>query len=65
MDTEERIDATLVDVQAAFTEWDRRYREDPDKFVSEATRLLKGTPDTYGAACAPYFQKILAEIQGA
>jgi hypothetical protein len=48
---------------AAFTEWDRRYREEPERFMSEATHLLKKTPETYGAACAPYFMKILKELK--
>jgi hypothetical protein len=48
----------------AFTEWDRRYREDPEAFQAEAARLLKGTPETYGDAAAPYFVAILAEQAG-
>lgn len=47
---------------AAFTEWDRRYREEPERFMSEAQHLLKETPQTYGQVCAPYFLKILAEL---
>ena len=43
----------------AFTEWDRRYRDDPKKFMSEAEHLLRETPYTYGQACAPYFVSIL------
>ena len=43
----------------AFTEWERRYREDPDEFMSEAHKLLKESPETYGEACAPYFIEIL------
>lgn len=46
----------------AFTEWDRRYREEPERFMSEAQHLLKETPETYGEACAPYFIKLLEEI---
>lgn len=44
---------------AAFTEWDRRYREEPERFQSEGVRLLKETPETYGAACAPYLLALL------
>ena len=33
----------------------------PERFQNEAARLLKGTPATYGAACAPYLLAILAE----
>ena len=46
---------------AAFTEWDRRYREEPERFYSEATRLLKKTPEQYGDAAAPY---LLALVTG-
>jgi len=60
MDT---INATDGQIQATFTEWDRRYREDPEKFVNEATRLLKSTPKDYGESCLPYFKEILEEIQ--
>lgn len=55
--------ATPQQINAAFTEWDRRYREEPERFTSEATHLLKETPETYGAAAGPYFLKILEEIQ--
>jgi len=61
----ENIFATPAEIAAAFTEWDRRYREDPEVFQAEAARLLKGTPETYGEACAPYFIKILANLRGA
>jgi hypothetical protein len=43
----------------AFTEWDRRYREEPERFMSEAVHLLKGTPETYGAEAAPYLIALL------
>lgn len=47
----------------AFTEWDRRYREEPERFALEATRLLRGTPESYGEECAPYFAQILEETR--
>ena len=53
------IVATAGQFSGAFTEWERRYREDPDQFMSEAHKLLKETPETYGDACAPYFIEIL------
>ena len=55
--------ATPEQLAAAFTEWERRYREEPERFQSEAEKLLKETPETYGAAAAPYFLQILSEIQ--
>lgn len=54
---------TEKDLAAAFTEWDRRYREEPERFQSEAVRLLKETPETYGEACAPYLIQILGELK--
>ena len=55
--------AQLNEIQAAFTEWERRYREEPERFESEASRLLHGTPETYGEAAASYFVKILEQVQ--
>ena len=55
-----RVDVSHDQIAAAFTEWDRRFREDPDQFISEAKRLLTETPETYGEACAPYFIEILS-----
>lgn len=49
-------------VAEAFTEWDRRFRENPEQFLSQAESLLKGTPETYGDAAAPYFLQILSEL---
>ncbi len=51
------------ELAAIFTEWDRRYREEPERFQSEAIRLLKGTPKSYGEAAAPYFLQIQRELQ--
>jgi hypothetical protein len=50
---------------AAFAEWDRRYREEPERFMSEAEHLLRETPDTYGDKAAAYFLYILGELQEA
>ena len=42
----------LKAIQAAFTEWDRRYREDPEAFMNEAARLLNSDAESYGeSAC--------------
>ena len=56
---------TEADLAAAFTEWDRRYREEPERFQNEAALLLRGTPETYGEACAPYLLAILGEQRAA
>lgn len=46
----------------ALTEWERRYREEPERFQSEVQRLLRETPESYGAACAPYLVQLLREV---
>ena len=50
---------TEKDLAEAFTEWDRRYREEPRRFMSEAEHLLKNTATTYGQKCAPYLIGLL------
>lgn len=55
---------TEAELAAAFTEWDRRFRQEPERFESESKRLLKSTPETYGAACAPYLLEILNDLRG-
>lgn len=63
MDENERYSASAF--AAAFTEWDRRFREEPERFMSEAQSLLRHTPESYGEACSPYFVKILREQEAA
>lgn len=53
---------THSQVERAFTEWDRRYREEPDTFDNEVEHLLRNTPETYGARAAVYFTKVLADL---
>ncbi len=50
---------TKAELAAAFTEWDRCDREDPERFQSEAEHLLKETPETYGEKCALYLIGLL------
>ena len=57
-----RHNLTEHDLARAFTEWDRRYREEPERFQSEAVRVLRETPETYGEACAPYLLNILGGL---
>lgn len=60
---EQSVEVTETHLAAVFTEWDRRYREEPERFEAEASRLLRGTPETYGESCAPYFLELLAEVE--
>jgi hypothetical protein len=46
---------------AAFTEWDRRWREEPDAFMSDMEHLSESC-ESYGDACAIYFEKLLNEV---
>lgn len=56
------VTATERELAAAFTEWDRRYREEPERFWSEVRHLTKETPETYGDVAAPYLVKLLREL---
>ena len=48
----------------AFTEWDRRYREEPDEFETDFARILSGESTfEYGQGAAAYFEKLLAETE--
>lgn len=51
---------TEAQLAAALTEWDRRWREEPDRFLSEAEHLAED-PETYGDEAAPYLVSILTE----
>lgn len=54
---------TVGQIQAAFTEWDRRYREAPDEFVNEAYRLLFEDEYDYGAEATPYFLSVVDDLK--
>ncbi len=57
------ITCTMPELAAAFTEWERRYREEPSRCMSEAQKLLHTTPQEYGERCAPHLASIIREIQ--
>lgn len=57
------LTVTETELAKAFTEWERRYREEPDDFLSEAKKLLTRSPETYGEACAPYLMQIIRELR--
>lgn len=50
---------TAGELAAAFTEWERRYREEPARFMDEMQKLELST-DSYGDCAAAYFVSILA-----
>lgn len=61
--TERYINATVKEVAAAFTEWDRRYREDPKGFETDMERLSRGqTVEDYGSEVTPYFIELLNAV---
>ena len=55
------VGIAVKDFEKAFTEWDIRYRTNPEEFMNEVEHLLKETPYTYGKACALYFTELLNE----
>lgn len=51
---------TVERLEEAFTEWERRYREDPENFEDAFTRLALGKScETYGEVCAQYLLELL------
>ena len=57
------VTMSLREMAVAFTEWERRYREDPDRFTSETKKLLTKTPETCGDSCASYFMKLIMDVK--
>ena len=47
---------------AAFTEWERRYREEPEQFMSDFARYTELSPESYGDRCADFFAGLLDEV---
>ncbi len=45
-------------IVAAFTEWERMYRESPQEFMNEVERLSID-PQNYGENVTPFFLKLL------
>jgi hypothetical protein len=65
---EENLTTTSMTVDTellvkVFSEWDRRWRENPQEFTDIVTHLTRETPLTYGQACAPYFLKLASELK--
>lgn len=60
----ELMTMTRPELERAFTEWDKRYRADPSGFMNDVDHLLGHTPETYGEACAIYFEALLADTTG-
>lgn len=52
---------TTADLSRAFTEWDRRYRANPQGFMSDVEHLCGHKPESYGELCAVYFVQLLSE----
>jgi hypothetical protein len=54
---------TRAGLVRAFTEWERRYREDPEQF-SKDWHDASIPEATYGEAAADYFLKVLRSVGG-
>lgn len=57
------VTLTVKQMAAAFEEWDRQYREDPDAFQNPATVLLFGNPQTYGEEAANFFYLLVQVLE--
>lgn len=58
------IQITKQQASAAFTEWEREYREEPEKFMSRAERLTTETA-SYGEKCSATFLDYLERTKPA
>lgn len=56
------MDAEIEQFAKAFTEWERRWREEPDAFMGEMERLSESC-ESYGEAQAQYFRELLKEVE--
>ncbi len=58
---EDKLTITLSELGEAFSEWDRRYCEERDRFDREISVLLDKTSESYGKVCARYLLQIVKE----
>jgi hypothetical protein len=49
-------------IEKIFTEWDRRYRENPCEFMTDPEMLINETPYSIGKLSAAYFMKLSKEV---
>jgi hypothetical protein len=54
------ITTTETKLVAAFTEWERRYRAEPERYATEAEKLAESC-ESYGETCGAYIVQLLAE----
>jgi hypothetical protein len=57
------MNATKDELAVLFTEWERRYREEPARFMSDVERFTQWMPTTYGELCAAYLLLLVEELQ--
>ena len=62
MTKEKLVTTSVQNIYAAFQEWDRRFREDPDDFENFATHLLQGDCVSYGEEAGAYFLSVLGDV---
>jgi hypothetical protein len=60
MTNDDGIYTTERALVAAFVEWDRRYREEPERFMTEVEHLLRNTPASYGESAAAYLLALMS-----
>jgi hypothetical protein len=57
-----KVETTKEKMKNAFTEWHRRWKENPDSFQSNSEALAEDS-STYGGAVVDYFLEILGEVK--
>lgn len=61
IDTTAGIEMGFDDMAAVFTEWQRRYREEPEAYMEAYDVAAMGLTD-YGEKCAAYFAALATEL---
>lgn len=54
---------TQEEMSAAFTLWDKEYREQPQKFMNTVDHLLRSTPEEYGPSAAVCFEAYIERVR--
>lgn len=54
---------TNEELTAAFTLWDKEYREKPREFMNEVEHLLDNTPDEFGEQCTVCLEAYVKRIR--
>lgn len=59
----ETMTVSMTELEAAFTEWDRDFFEDPMSFDDRSEQKIKEDHASYGKDCASYLVRLIEGIR--